>query len=67
MKRVAFLLQDRCALMSTALALEPLRAANLFSGTEAFRVTLLSLHGPQAVASVGAHFNTMKCNKKTTL
>jgi len=56
MRRIAFLLVDGFALLSTAAALEPLRAANLFSPEKAYEVTLLTTAGPQATASIGARF-----------
>lgn len=43
MKRIAFLLVDGHALLSTASALEPLRAANQFAQGPLYDVTLLSL------------------------
>ncbi|GHG78759.1 GlxA family transcriptional regulator [Pseudodonghicola xiamenensis] len=58
MKRIAFLLLDGFALLSTASALEPLRAANLFSPTQRYDVTLLSNSGTQAKSSVGGRFDT---------
>ncbi|WP_460274092.1 GlxA family transcriptional regulator [Celeribacter sp. ULVN23_4] len=58
MKRIAFLLVDGFALLSTASALEPLRAANLFSPTLRYEVTLLSHGGEMAKSSVGGLFET---------
>lgn len=62
MHRIAFLLIDGYALLSTASALEPLRAANLFAsekGAEpAYEITLLSRSGAAATSSVGAMFET---------
>ncbi|WP_370204826.1 GlxA family transcriptional regulator [Pararhodobacter marinus] len=58
MRRIAFLLIDGHALLSTASALEPLRAANLFSDGQAFEVTLLSRNGGATLSSVGASFPT---------
>lgn len=62
MHRIAFLLIDGYALLSTASALEPLRAANLFSsekGAEpAYDITLLSNTRSVAKSSVGALFET---------
>ncbi|MBY6203095.1 GlxA family transcriptional regulator [Maritalea mobilis] len=60
MKRIAFLLLDGFALMSTASALEPLRAANLFSPTLRYDITLLSDTGRQATSSVGGMFETRR-------
>ena len=56
MRRLAFLLVDGYALMSTAAALEPLRAANQFAPSLAYDITLLSTTGTQAVSSIGAAF-----------
>ncbi|MDO6456573.1 GlxA family transcriptional regulator [Celeribacter halophilus] len=58
MRRIAFLLLDGYALLSTASALEPLRAANLFSPTLRYDITLLSASGTEARSSVGASFQT---------
>ena len=58
MRRIAFLLVDGYALLSTASALEPLRAANQFSPDLAYDITLLSTSGKQAKSSVGALFET---------
>ncbi|MCA0995041.1 GlxA family transcriptional regulator [Alloyangia pacifica] len=58
MRRIAFLLLDGFALLSTSAALEPLRAANLFSPDLAYDITLLSNTGTTAVSSVGAAFQT---------
>ncbi|NVK45575.1 MAG: GlxA family transcriptional regulator [Rhodobacteraceae bacterium] len=58
MRRIAFLLLDGYALLSTASALEPLRAANLFSPTLNYDITLLSGSGTEAKSSVGATFQT---------
>ncbi len=56
MRKIAFLLIDGYALMSTAAALEPLRAANLFAPSPAYEITLLSMAGTQAASSIGAAF-----------
>ncbi|WP_341485719.1 GlxA family transcriptional regulator [Thioclava sp. GXIMD4215] len=54
MQNIAFLLLDGHALMSTASALEPLRAANQFrAGT--YRITILS-GSDRAVSSIGSEF-----------
>ena len=58
MRRIAFLLVDGYALLSTAAALEPLRAANQFSPDLAYDITLLSNTGTRALSSVGATFET---------
>lgn len=58
MRRIAFLLIDGFALMSTAAALEPLRAANMFAPSHAYDITLLSSSDLRATSSVGAQFDT---------
>jgi transcriptional regulator GlxA family with amidase domain len=58
MKRIAFVLLDGFALMSTASALEPLRAANQFSTTPLYDISLLSLAGDSATSSLGSRFST---------
>jgi transcriptional regulator GlxA family with amidase domain len=57
-KRIAFVLLDGFALMSTASALEPLRAANQFSTTPLYDISLLSLAGDNATSSLGSRFST---------
>jgi len=57
-RRIGFLLIDGYALMSTAAAVEPLRAANLLAGRALYDLVFLSLEGPGARASVGAWFGT---------
>ena len=56
MRRFGFLLLDGHALMSTAAALEPLRAANLFAGRPLYEITLLALAGDSARSSLGSLF-----------
>ncbi|MEC7763041.1 MAG: GlxA family transcriptional regulator [Pseudomonadota bacterium] len=56
MRRIGFLLVDGFALLSTAAALEPLRAANMFSPTLAYDVTMLTTATEGAVSSIGATF-----------
>ncbi|MBR9844064.1 MAG: GlxA family transcriptional regulator [Rhodobacteraceae bacterium] len=58
MRKIAFALTDGFALMSTAAALEPLRAANQFSDQPRYDVTLLSLDGTSATSSFGSRFET---------
>lgn len=58
MRRIGFLLVDDFALLSTAAALEPLRAANMFAASLAYDVTLLSTTGKTAQSSIGAWFET---------
>lgn len=53
-KRIGFLFIEGYALMSTAAALEPLRAANLFSDIPRYEVRILSVAGPQVRSSVGS-------------
>lgn len=67
MRRIAFLLLDGYALMSTASALEPLRAANLFAPSLRYDITLLSGSGTQARSSVGASFDTRPFHKAVPL
>ncbi|CAN0493569.1 unnamed protein product, partial [Laminaria digitata] len=57
MRRIAFLLIDDFALLSTAAALEPLRAANMFAPTLAYDITILSAAGTEAKSSIGARFD----------
>ncbi|OAN72355.1 transcriptional regulator [Rhodobacteraceae bacterium EhC02] len=57
-RKIAFVLLDGFALMSTASALEPLRAANQFSEHPPYEITLLSLSGQTAVSSLGSQFST---------
>lgn len=56
MRRIAFLLIDDFALLSTASALEPLRAANQFSPYPVYDISIFSMSGPKAVSSVGGEF-----------
>ncbi|MCA0043984.1 GlxA family transcriptional regulator [Celeribacter litoreus] len=58
MRRIAFLLIDGYALLSTASALEPLRAANQFSEGIDYDITLLSNTGKTAKSSAGGTFET---------
>lgn len=62
MKRIAFVLIDGFALMSTASALEPLRAANQFSTTPLYDISLLSIAGVTATSSIGSQFSTLPFN-----
>lgn len=57
MFRIGFVLLDGFALMSTAAAMEPLRAANLFSETPAYDLTVISPTGERARSSLGAQFD----------
>ncbi|MBT9385683.1 GlxA family transcriptional regulator [Pseudooceanicola sp. CBS1P-1] len=45
--------------MSTAAALEPLRAANLFAGQMLYEPVILTRGGGPATASVGSHFDSL--------
>lgn len=56
MKRIGFVLVDGHALMSTAAALEPLRAANLFAGKTVYETEILSTSKSQVVSSLGSTF-----------
>lgn len=58
LRKFGFLLVDDFALLSTAAALEPLRAANMFAPSLAYDVTLLSTTGQTAQSSIGARFET---------
>ena len=57
-RRFAFVLLEGHALMSTAAALEPLRAANLFAGRTLYEITILSPEGGPVRASLGSWFET---------
>lgn len=56
MRRLGFLLLDGYALMSTAAALEPFRAANLFVPQPVYELHPLRRPGESARSSVGASF-----------
>lgn len=58
-RRYGFLLIDGYALMSTASAVEPLRAANLLSGRHLFDLTFLSAGGGWQRSSVESAFETV--------
>ncbi len=53
MKKFGFFLLDGYALMSTAAALEPMRAANLFASQKLYDIRVMSLGGGQSRSSVG--------------
>src|SRR5690606_14965053 len=55
-RRVGFVLIDGYALMSTAAAVEPLRAANLLAGRTLYEVRFLSIDGGPARSSAGSFF-----------
>lgn len=57
-RRIGFLLIDGYALMSTAAAVEPLRAANLLSRNTLYRLDFLSVDTPCVAASIGSAFKT---------
>ena len=57
-RRIGFVLVDGFALMSTAAAVEPLRAANLLAGTTLYDLVFLAPDGAPPAASVGAGFPT---------
>jgi transcriptional regulator GlxA family with amidase domain len=50
-RRIGFLLVENFSLMSFAAAVEPLRAANVLSGTTLFEWRFIAPRGPEAVAS----------------
>ena len=56
MRQFGFLLVEDHALMSTAAALEPLRAANLFSRIPLYGMRILSTGAPTVHSSVGSWF-----------
>lgn len=56
---VGFLLLDDFALMSTAAAVEPLRAANLLAQQNHYDLRFLSVTGGPASASVGCTFDSL--------
>ena len=56
---VGFVLLEGFALMSTAAAVEPLRAANLLSGRDIYDLTFIAPAAVSARSSVGAHFDTV--------
>lgn len=66
MQRIGFVLLDGFALMSTAAAMEPLRAANLFSPAPLYALTLLSEAGGTVRASLGAGFDTRAVGRAGT-
>ncbi len=57
--RFGFILADGYALMSTAAAVEPLRAANHLAGRTLYDVRFLSVAGTPARSSAGAWFDTV--------
>lgn len=59
MQRFGFLLLDGYPLMSTAAAMEPLRAANMFAGETLYDCRILSLRAPEARSSVGSQFDAV--------
>ena len=58
-KTFAFVLLDGYALMSTAAALEPLRAANLFAGETLYDTVILTPEGEPVQASLGSWFDSV--------
>ena len=58
-RRIGFLLLDGFAVMSAAAAMEPLRAANLFSGHRLYEIVPLSVSGRKAAGSLPAFFDTL--------
>ncbi|MEM1128957.1 MAG: GlxA family transcriptional regulator [Pseudomonadota bacterium] len=65
-KRIGFVLIDGYALMSTAAAMEPLRAANLFAGRPLYHLTCLSMPGGPARSSLGSSFKTQPITARDT-
>lgn len=65
MKRVGFYLVDGYALMSTAAAMEPLRAANLFSTSTLYEIVPLSVHGGPVRSSLPGSIETQKISSQT--
>ena len=66
MQRIGFCLIDGYAMMSTAAALEPLRAANLFSREPLYAINCLSINGGAAKSSLPAAFETMSFRQAGT-
>jgi transcriptional regulator GlxA family with amidase domain len=58
MLKIGFFLIDGFAMMSTSAAMEPLRAANLFSKTPLYEIVPLSLHGGPVRSSLPAFIET---------
>lgn len=58
-RKIAFLFLDGYALMSTAAAIEPLRAANLLAERPLYDMRFLSVPGGPIEASAGAFFETV--------
>jgi len=61
-KRIGFLLIDDFALMSIAVAVEAVRAANHLSDREIFHMRFLSAEGGEMQTTVGAYFKTEPAN-----
>ena len=64
--RIGFILIDGYALMSTAAAVEPLRAANLLAGGMLYDMRFLAVGGSTARASAGALFETVPLTEAGT-
>ncbi|MER5172864.1 GlxA family transcriptional regulator [Thioclava sp. GXIMD2076] len=58
-RRIGFLLIDGYAMLSTAAALDPLRAANSFAGRTLYEITLLTPEGHVATSSLGGRFDAV--------
>jgi transcriptional regulator GlxA family with amidase domain len=58
MQRIGFFLVEGYALMSTAAAMEPLRAANLFSPKPLYETVLISSHGGAVASSLPGAMTT---------
>ncbi|WP_339109775.1 GlxA family transcriptional regulator [Thioclava sp. GXIMD4216] len=58
-RRIGFVLIDGYAMLSTAAALDPLRAANSFAGRDLYDVRILTPEGTLATSSLGARFDAI--------
>ncbi|WP_282091859.1 GlxA family transcriptional regulator [Epibacterium ulvae] len=58
-QRIGFFLLEGYALMSTAAAMEPLRAANLFNPDPLYEIIPISRHGGPINASLPGHIDTI--------
>ncbi len=58
-RRIGFFLVEGYAMMSTAAAMEPLRAANLFSQDPLYEIVLLSSQGGMVASSLPGGFETI--------
>jgi transcriptional regulator GlxA family with amidase domain len=58
-QHIGVILADQFALMSLASATEPLRAANLLSGKDLYKITFIAAEGSQVSSSLGLLANAM--------